>query len=342
MNFLRSKRVLKAIIGLVAGTLIATTIALSGVFSTAQAATVVCATSTPAASRPMVRPADTGTCVATMQQALNKAGAKPVLTTDGKYGPKTLAAVQTFQTSHKLKPDGWVGPLTWAALLGDTPSGVAATKPITAPARVPNPGTGWSVSYGPNHTSKVVLTYDDCAPSKAAFRAVVDQAERLGIAIVVFPYQQCANIDVAYARAHGQIVAGHSVSHANLAKLSADGVRREIDVQSRTSGVMRPPYGSMSATAKSVLTANGIRTWTWSVDTNDWQGKSRESVVAYAIANARGGDTVLMHMNWRAFNAQSVREIVSGLNAKGLQVCSIAAGKQVNANGGKIGNTINC
>ena len=32
------------------------------------------------------------------------------------YGPKTKAAVQAFQQSHGLSPDGIVGPLTWAKL----------------------------------------------------------------------------------------------------------------------------------------------------------------------------------------------------------------------------------
>jgi peptidoglycan hydrolase-like protein with peptidoglycan-binding domain len=37
---------------------------------------------------------------------------------DGLYGPQTQAAVQAFQKTKGLLPDGIVGPLTWSALQG--------------------------------------------------------------------------------------------------------------------------------------------------------------------------------------------------------------------------------
>ena len=37
---------------------------------------------------------------------------------DGRFGPKTEAAVKAFQSEHGLAPDGRVGPKTWAALTG--------------------------------------------------------------------------------------------------------------------------------------------------------------------------------------------------------------------------------
>lgn len=48
-----------------------------------------------------------------LQQALNVAPA------DGRFGPGTLKAVQAYQRSRGLTPDGVVGPQTQAALLAD-------------------------------------------------------------------------------------------------------------------------------------------------------------------------------------------------------------------------------
>lgn len=65
-------------------------------------------------------------CVTELQDLLDSHGAS--LTVDGDFGPATLAAVKSFQSSHGLTVDGIVGPLTKAALIGEAagaPSPVA-------------------------------------------------------------------------------------------------------------------------------------------------------------------------------------------------------------------------
>jgi lysozyme family protein len=56
-----------------------------------------------------------GPDVRTMQGCLVARGA-PV-TVDGAFGPRTAAAVRSFQSGSRLAVDGVVGPKTWAALL---------------------------------------------------------------------------------------------------------------------------------------------------------------------------------------------------------------------------------
>ena len=66
----------------------------------------------------VVRPGERSPRVALIQILLNRAG--NTLRVDGRFGPKTRAAVVAFQTSHHLSPDSVVGPETWRHLpLGD-------------------------------------------------------------------------------------------------------------------------------------------------------------------------------------------------------------------------------
>lgn len=82
------------------------------------------------ASRPVLRQGDTGPDVVYLQTLLSNA-VEPI-TADGKFGPKTAAAVKAFQKANGLTADGVVGPKTWAAL-------EAATGDENEPAPEPPP-----------------------------------------------------------------------------------------------------------------------------------------------------------------------------------------------------------
>ena len=60
----------------------------------------------------MLARGSSGEPVRALQIDLNALGATPQLEPDGKFGGGTDAAVRFFQRSHRLKPDGIVGPAT--------------------------------------------------------------------------------------------------------------------------------------------------------------------------------------------------------------------------------------
>jgi peptidoglycan hydrolase-like protein with peptidoglycan-binding domain len=82
--------------------------------------------------QPLLREGASGAAVKTLQQKLNAAGFN-CGTADGKFGPKTLAAVEAFQRSRGLTVDGVVGPATWGALsrVGSAPAPSSPTRPST-------------------------------------------------------------------------------------------------------------------------------------------------------------------------------------------------------------------
>ncbi|SET80989.1 peptidoglycan-binding protein [Stigmatella erecta] len=82
--------------------------------------------STTAASAPVLRQGATGSSVVQLQNLLRNHGHN--VTADGAFGPKTAAAVKSFQQSRGLAADGVVGPKTWAALRSAPPSAQGALK----------------------------------------------------------------------------------------------------------------------------------------------------------------------------------------------------------------------
>lgn len=69
----------------------------------------------PRPKMPLLRLGSAGGAVRTLQTALNKSFPR-LLVVDGQFGPKTLAAVRSFQAKKGLEVDGVVGPKTWKSL----------------------------------------------------------------------------------------------------------------------------------------------------------------------------------------------------------------------------------
>ncbi|MEO7269531.1 MAG: polysaccharide deacetylase family protein [Knoellia sp.] len=272
----------------------------------AQAAVRSCSSTTPVASRPELRRGDTGSCVLVLQRALIAKGYSVGSSgADGSFGSATDLGMRRFQSGYVgVRIDGVVGPQTWSVLV--------------------NGGARYSRTTGPNRTSRVVLSFDDCPSSYSAFQGAVLGAERLGVSLVLFPTGNCISsgkFSASFARAHGHYVFNHSVSHPDLTKLSYSSVRYQLGSPGVVTSYGRPPYGAYNNTVLNAYASKSMRVWTWTVDTQDWTGKSQSSVVSYAVSNSRAGSTVLMHMQWGAFNTTAISQMKSGLANRGLAVC---------------------
>nr|WP_238338382.1 peptidoglycan-binding protein [Pedococcus badiiscoriae] len=75
----------------------------------------------------------TGAAVVALQKSLG-------ITSDGAFGPQTMAAVKAFQTRRNLPATGIVGPATWAALMVTSGGSTTASR-STATPRVATPYT---------------------------------------------------------------------------------------------------------------------------------------------------------------------------------------------------------
>nr|WP_231980520.1 polysaccharide deacetylase family protein [Tessaracoccus coleopterorum] len=188
----------------------------------------------------------------------------------------------------------------------------------------PPPSGTYSVTHGPNTSNRVILTFDDCPKSLSAFKTTVKAATDMGVRLALFPTGDCLSagrFDAAYARSLGHYVFNHSISHPDLTTLSYSSVVRQLGSPGVVTTYGRPPYGAYNSTVRRAYDAVGMRIWTWTVDTNDWRGKSTSQLISYVVGNAKGGDTVLMHMQWNGFNESAIRAMKSGLTEKGIGLC---------------------
>ena len=93
-----------------------------------------------------------GDDVKKLQELLNGNGYS--LDVDGRFGPKTQAAVKDYQTKNKLKVDGIVGTNTWGALTNSTNSAPGSTTQAGAAAQGSAADTGFN--YGDYQESDTV------------------------------------------------------------------------------------------------------------------------------------------------------------------------------------------
>ncbi len=130
---------------------------------------------------------------------------------------------------------------------------------------------------GPNRISRVVLTFDDCPRTLGSFTAAINYAAGNDMGLVLAPTGNCISsfesrygMDLAgSARAKGQWVINHSVSHRDLRTLNR-GVHTNFS---------RPPYGAIDAGVRCGYDRFGMAIWTWSPDTMDWSVKSKAITV---------------------------------------------------------------
>lgn len=182
---------------------------------------------------------------------------------------------------------------------------------------------------GPNYSARVILTFDDCPLNLTDFRRVIKYARQKNDGHVFAPTGVCLErfrkkygVDIAkLARAYGQYVINHSVNHKDLRKLTCAGVARELGSPGVVTNFGRPPYGGIDAIVRCGYAKVGMKPWLWTGSTGDSSGKSKAQIVSAAAAVAKPGATILMHMEYKGFNPETISKIKGKLADRGLKLC---------------------
>ncbi|KAF9912966.1 hypothetical protein EC991_007580 [Linnemannia zychae] len=158
----------------------------------------------------------------------------------------------------------------------------------------------------------VALTYDD-GPFKYTGR-LLDILKAKGVKATFFingdNNAKLKDYEHIVKRAYkeGHQIASHTWSHKDLGKMSSGQVRKEMTLLDnaikKLIGVkpvyMRPPFGSLSTTAKRTLGSMNYNVVLWDFDTNDWRhpndiNKSMKPIHSAVDGGKKGAHNILMH-----------------------------------------------
>lgn len=172
------------------------------------------------------------------------------------------------------------------------------------------------------------LTYDD-GPNEQTKRLLGVLASRKvhatffqqGIYVATHP-----QISAAVA-AEGHVLANHTMRHPDLTKLSAAGVREEIQgtsaIINKVAGVapayLRPPYGASNAR---VNTNAGLPQINWSVDSLDWQSRNKDIFVPKILKLMKPGAIILQH-DIHASTVDGQDQLITNLQGMGYHLVTV-------------------
>jgi peptidoglycan/xylan/chitin deacetylase (PgdA/CDA1 family) len=136
---------------------------------------------------------------------------------------------------------------------------------------------------------------------------------------------------VARAAREGHEIGNHSWSHPNLAKMSDDGVRRQLrqteeaieNAIGHKPTLLRPPYGSLTARQKRWIHEQfGYEIILWDVDPLDWKRPGPTVVCNRIVKETHAGSIVLAH-DIHPGTIAAMPSILDQLQAKGFQFVTV-------------------
>lgn len=216
---------------------------------------------------------------------------------------------------------------------GQTPASSPATLAIAAASK-PAPGPKITFSEVNVNGPYIAMTFDDGPHGKNTPR-LLDLAAKKHIKLTFFLIGQCAAEFPELVKrevAEGHEVANHSWSHPNLAKMSDEAVRSELektrDAISQACGIapnlMRPPYGELTSRQRVWVHADfGTKIILWDVDPLDWKNRNAATVARRIIAGARPGSIILSH-DIHATTIDAMPEVFDTLLAKGFKFVTVS------------------
>lgn len=150
----------------------------------------------------------------------------------------------------------------------------------------------------------IALTFDD-GPKAGVTDWLLDELEKRNVKVTFFLIGSQADLPenreiIRRMAEDGHQIGCHTYHHVQMTTLSENQQKQEIlqwyQVVSGIIGdfsyAVRPPYGCVN---NAVCRSLNVPVILWSVDTEDWTGKSAGEIADYVISEAKDGDIILLH-----------------------------------------------
>ena len=150
----------------------------------------------------------------------------------------------------------------------------------------------------------IALTFDD-GPKAGVTDWLLDELEKRNVKVTFFLIGSQADLPenreiIRRMAEDGHQIGCHTYHHVQMTTLSENQQKQEIlqwyQVVSGIIGdfsyAVRPPYGCVN---NAVCRSLNVPVILWSVDTEDWTGKSADEIADYVISEAKDGDIILLH-----------------------------------------------
>jgi len=196
---------------------------------------------------------------------------------------------------------------------------------------------GFYFYRGSSEAKKVALTFDD-GPDDQVTPQILDILKDNSVKGTFFLIGSYASLHPDIVRriaAEGNVIANHTWSHPNMARLSPAQAREEIakteNLLRQTTGyrtaLLRPPKGRVSTSIMDLAQKEGYRVIGWSVDSADWRDPQAARIATRLHNQIHPGAIILMHAVAFPKNQGSTVKVlpalIKELKAQGYQLVTI-------------------
>ena len=218
-------------------------------------------------------------------------------------------------------PAATVSTAATTAVAEATPAGPAAPKTVWSDVRVNGP--------------YIAMTFDD-GPSKTLTPHLLDILKERNMHVTFFVLGEMVKPHpeiIKRALDEGHEIGNHSYTHPNLAKMSDEAVKSELDrtkeqIMAATGGkpvtLMRPPYGSFTKAQRQWFHDDlGYTVVLWDVDPLDWKRPGPSVVESRILEGTHNGSIILSH-DIHPGTVEAMPDTFDKLLAKGFKFVTVS------------------